>query len=144
MTTMTQPDTPTWTDTDGPDAFADDFYEIRVTADRGLDYDDVRRLSGCLGYALREVLAGEALSEPTVTFERGPGDGARATVLEYGYDSTKSRRDDPDYALAFEKARAYIADGTPVRKTDRTGAGTKGTRLVEGLSAPCALTFRVR
>lgn len=123
---------------------AGDFYEIRVTTDRGLIYDEIRCLSGCLGYALREVLAGESLSEPTVTFERGPKDRARATVLEYGYDSTKSRRDDPNYTLAFETARAYIADGTPVRRTDRVGAGTQGTRLVEGLAVQGTATFQVR
>jgi len=35
-----------------------------------------------------------------------------------------------------------INEGSPVRKTDRAGAGTKGTRLVEGMHEP-GLTFEV-
>jgi hypothetical protein len=31
-----------------------------------------------------------------------------------------------------------LADGTPVRKTDRAGAGTQGTRLVEGFGSDLA------
>lgn len=110
MTITTPHAAPLWTDADGPDAFAGDFYEIQVRSDRGLTYDEIRCLSGCLGYALREVLAGESLSEPTIIFKRGPERQTRATVLEYGYDSTKSCRDDPDFSLAFATACAYIAD----------------------------------
>jgi len=73
------------------------------------------------------MLAGEDLSEPEV---REMNHGMK---LSYYYDSTKSRRDDPDYFEAFEKALLYINEGTPVRTTNRAGIGTKGTRLVEGI-----------
>jgi hypothetical protein len=81
-----------------------------------------------LGYALREQLAGEPLSDYRFEVK-----DKRITVLEYYYDATKSQRDDPDFIEAFRKAEQYILEGTPIRKTDRAGRGTKGTRLVEGV-----------
>jgi len=104
-----------------------DFYEIMLAFDKPLTESEISRASGCLGYALREMLAGEDLSEPDAY---GADQGMR---LSYYYDSTKSRRDDPDYFAAFEKALLYINEGTPVRTTNRAGIGTKGTRLVEGI-----------
>jgi hypothetical protein len=115
-----------------------------VLVERRLNEEEISRLSGCLGYALRQTLAGEDLSEPSgFLLSTFPADGRQATILEYAYDSTKSRRDDPDYALAFELAQEYVFSGSPIRTTDRAGAGTKGTRLVEGI-APCHLSFFVR
>jgi len=53
-------------------------------------------------------------------------------------DTTKSARDDLGVALqAFEDMLPTMIDeGSSVRKTDRAGAGTKGTRLVEGMREP--------
>src|SRR5579884_2220951 len=55
-----------WMPIDAPDALAGDFYAVRVVCDRRLDAEEVSRLSGCLGYALRCTLAGEDLTDPTV------------------------------------------------------------------------------
>lgn len=104
-----------------------DFSEIMLVFDGPLAEWEVRQASGCLGYALREVLAGEDLSDP-----EGSGESHRPRLVYY-YDSTKSLRDDPDYGAAFEKAVRYMEEGTPIRATNRAGAGTKGTRLVEGI-----------
>lgn len=135
---------PAWKSVDAPDALSGDFAEIRVLADRRLDGKEVSRLSGCLGYALRQSLAGEDLSEPSVFCLRDhPADTHQVTVLEYAYDSTKSQRDDPDFAAAFDLAQEYVMSGSPVRTTNRAGAGSKGTRLVDGI-APCLLAFQVR
>ncbi len=105
-----------------------DFYSFTVRFPRLLSTDEISRASGCIGYALRETLAGEDLSDPQVGFAL-----CGATVLSFDYDSTKSRRDDPDSLLAFERAAAYIVLGTPIRKTNRAGFGTKGTSLVDGI-----------
>lgn len=135
---------PAWMSSDAPDAFIHDFAEIRVLVERRLNEEEVNRLSGCLGYALRQTLAGEDLSKPSVfLLSAFPADGRQVTVLEYTYDSTKSRRDDPDCALAFALAQEFIFSGSPIRTTNRAGAGTKGTRLVEGI-APCHLSFFAR
>jgi quinol monooxygenase YgiN len=108
--------------------YDDFFYEIRVEISLLFTLDELQQISGCLGYALREQLAGEPLSDYRFEVK-----DKRITVLEYYYDATKSQRDDPDFIEAFRKAEQYILEGTPIRKTDRAGRGTKGTRLVEGV-----------
>ncbi|HZO89489.1 MAG TPA: hypothetical protein VFB38_14270 [Chthonomonadaceae bacterium] len=130
-----------WMPIDAPDALAGDFYAVRVVCDRRLDAEEVSRLSGCLGYALRCTLAGEDLTDPTVF---SLSDGATTfTVLDFGYDATKSRRSDPDFQGAFDLAREMIVSGTPIRTTNRAGWGTRGTRLVDGIG-PIRLLFYVR
>lgn len=51
-------------------------------------------------------------------------------------DATKSASDDT--GVAFERFHdqlpELLLDGSPIRKTDRAGAGTRGTRLVEGFN----------
>jgi len=128
-----------WITVDSPDAFVSDFYEVRVCIGRHLTADEVARVAGCIGYALRQELAGEDLSDPHViqSFR------AQQTILLFGYDSTKSQRDDPDFEQAFLLALRYIVEGTPVRSTNRAGVGTKGTRLVEGIGK-CRVEFAVR
>lgn len=105
--------------------------QIRVEVERRLPTDQVRQLAGCVGYALRQVLHGEELSEPVKIAWKGRTN--EKSIVRFYYDSTKSRSDDPKEAEAFELAARYIAEGTPVRTTDRAGAGTKGTRLCEGV-----------
>ena len=130
-----------WNSVECENAFAADFGEVRVLVDRILSAGFVRRLSGCLGYALRQTICGEDVSDPTITQLRAGGVGQ--TVLEYGYDSTKSRRDDPDFDQAFSLAILYAREGSPIRRTDRAGWGTRGTRLVEGIGVG-GVTFAVR
>ena len=55
-----------WITVDSPDAFVSDFYEVRVCIGRHLTADEVARVAGCIGYALRQELAGEDLSDPHV------------------------------------------------------------------------------
>ena len=134
---------PAWTPVKDPEALFQGFYEIRAVCDRRLAEEEISRMSGCLGYALRSTLAGEDLSDPSI-FRLFDDRGSCAfTVLEYSYDSTKSRRDDPDFALAFDMAQTMIFSGSPMRTTDRAGIGTKGSRLVEGIEN-CNITFYVR
>ncbi|GAB4453446.1 MAG: hypothetical protein OHK0029_06280 [Armatimonadaceae bacterium] len=116
----------------------EDFQEIRLVFDRELSGDELRRASGCLGYALRIYLGGEDLSEPTVVSLPG-----QPTVALYRYDSTKAIRSEPDIAEAVCVARHYLEEGTPVRTTNRAGEGTRGTRLVDGLG-PVRVDFAVR
>ncbi|WP_295822399.1 hypothetical protein [uncultured Deinococcus sp.] len=118
-------------------AIQDDFYTLSVLIDRALTSDDIARVSGCIGYALRQTLAGEDLSDPVTVILRGA-----STLITYWYDSTKSRRDDPDHEGALRLAARYIVEGSPIRTTNRAGAGTQGTRLVSGIG-PCTVTFDV-
>lgn len=105
------------------------FYEICVEFDRPLTDDEIWHASGCIGYALREVLNGERLSEPLKVKHKGNG----RTVVYYCYDSTRSASDYPDFVEAFDKAALYVVEGSPIRKTDWAGPGTAGTRLAQGI-----------
>ena len=54
-------------------------------------------------------------------------------------DFTKSRHD--DYTDSLPALWAHLRDGSPVRKTDRAGVGTRGTRAVAGLGCPVWIAF---
>lgn len=101
-------------------------YAIRIQANRELSFEEAQRLAGLTGYAYRSTVAGERLSNPEL-------DSPNSFIV--AADTTKSARDDLGMALAdFEDSLPSLTkEGTPVRKTDRKGPGTKGTRLVDGL-----------
>lgn len=109
-------------------------YAIRLQADRPLTSEEAQRLAQLAGYQYRATIAGESLGWP---------DQDTPASIVVGADTTKSRRDDLGQAMAdFESGLGRIvAEGSPVRKTDRAGAGTKGTRLVEGLGAGLLVTI---
>ncbi len=98
-------------------------YSIRVQANRQISNEEARHLAGLMGYAYRSTVAGESL-----------GDVQRDTAYSFivSADTTKSSRDDLGMALEdFEQQYpAIVKTGSPVRKTDRSGPGTKGTSLV--------------
>lgn len=122
-----------------------DFTAIRVVVDKRLEEDDVQRLAKCLGYGLKATLVGEELGEPSATYTAGEEDNALVfTLIEFAYNAKGTTRTRPDAKRAFEVAREYIRDGSPMRTTDREGPGTMNTRLAQGLSVPANLTFYVR
>lgn len=131
-----------WQHVRGKDTFENPFKEIRAVCDRNLSLEEVKRLAGCLGYALKATLAGEELSEAQVSYPVWEG-RILFTVLEFGYNSASSARSAPDAFSAFMQARQFIFEGTPLRTTDREGKGTKDTRLVEGIPK-CNLSLYVR
>lgn len=112
--------------TDMPDS--GEFSRVRVEVNRILDDEDLQRAAGCVGYAFAKNLRGESLGEPeNITRQHG------VTAFECYYDSTKSRVWNVEDAL--DEAVQFILEGTPIRTTNRSGPGTKGTRLVEGVGA---------
>ena len=113
------------------------------------------KAAGCIGYALHEFMRARksplaislsrvsflsddyvTLSEPVIQLERDGKDGF-TTTLFFDFDSSHSERSEPRAAAidAFEAAAVYIVEGSPVRKTDRAGLNTAGTRLCEGIGA---------
>ncbi|MFS0885096.1 hypothetical protein [Aeromicrobium sp. 179-A 4D2 NHS] len=103
-------------------------YAMRFEFDKDISDEDMGRFSQLVGYAYAASVRGERMPFP----ER---DSSRSFVI--WADTTKSRSDDLGEALdKFEKAigpkGTVFAEGSPIRTTDRAGAGTKGTRLVEG------------
>jgi hypothetical protein len=118
------------------------WFQIRAAFDRVLTTEQSQQASGAIGYALREVLHGDRLSEPRMMVFASPS-GSLYTVLEYDYDSNTIISSQPDPPRAFERASQYIVEGSPLRLTDRSGPGTAGTRLVQGIG-PVRVTFSVR
>ncbi len=115
----------------------EDFDSVAVRVGRVLTDAEVSQVSGCIGYALRVLIAGEDLSDPMMIL-RTHGE----TYLTYWYDTTKGQRSARDGQAALELAAQYIVEGSPVRGTNRAGPNTIGTRLIQGIG-PVALTFYV-
>lgn len=100
---------------------AGDVYAMRFEANRPLSDAETQRLTQLVGYRWRASVGGESVSDPTRDSDRS---------FCVSADSTKGR----GYIGEFEEdLDGLIVEGSPIRKTDRAGAGTKGTRLVEGL-----------
>lgn len=68
----------------------------------------------------------------------GEVDG-RARLFLLNTDFTKSRHD--DWTDNIGDLWEMLREGTPIRKTDRKGPGTRGTRAVEGLHCDIWLAF---
>jgi len=102
-----------------------DFYEIRLQANRKLSPDEAQKLAGITGYQYRSTIAGESIGDP---YQDTP------YSIVVGADSTKSARDDlGDGLFDFEATlNEMVKNGTPIRKTNRAGVGTQGTRLIDG------------
>ena len=102
----------------GKSATIDSFREITD--------EEMQKACQLLGYQYRSAVAGESLGDPI-------RDGANS--FNVYADFTKSRRDDlGDAYYDLENGiGTMIKEGSPIRKTDRSGPGTKGTRLVDGL-----------
>lgn len=111
-----------------------DFYTLGLLIERRLTADEALRAAGCLGYALAKM-NGETLSDP-VSLIFTPA----STYLTFWFDSTKCHRNSHSFEEAFTEAAAYIEQGTPVRRSNRAGPGTQGTRLIQGIG-PVALTL---
>lgn len=111
--------------TDNP-SYGQDFSRVRVVVEGILDDRELNQAHGCVAYAFREHLRGEDFGD-IENVSRADG----YTSFECYYDSTKCRGHDVGEALL--SACNYVEFGTPIRKTDRQGRGTAGTRLVSGI-----------
>jgi len=92
-----------------------------IKASRPISDDEMRHLAGLVGYAY-SVLAGEGVDWP---------DRVSEDSFTLFADSTKSRNS--DFSAFYDNLNSIIAEGSPIRKTNRAGEGTKGTRKVNGM-----------
>ena len=98
---------------------------VRLDITGILDDEEVMRAAGAVGYAFRVHFQGNGLSEPIDVQRKG---GLTSFTLESnGYQDDKGK-----YLDFLDDCIQYIYGGTPIRKTDRSGPSTKGTRLVNG------------
>jgi hypothetical protein len=120
---------PVWFGEGTPGEWATDHDELAVYTVRPCD---PAHLDALLGYIWRGPMSGE--------FDNGywheviPGH-----LYVFELDTTKSQRD--DVIDVWDSVKGLLVEGTPVRKTDRSGPGTKGTRAHEGLG-PVLLAWR--
>lgn len=116
------------------DTFPDYPYQIRVQFNRPITSDEAKHLAQHLGYTYRATVAGESISDPQQDTPH--------SFIVYA-DTTKTARD--DIGMAIEKLEEdyphIIQNGSPLRTTDRAGAGTKGTRLIEPVDQDIQVSF---
>lgn len=106
--------------------------EMRVQASRPLSDAEVQRVAQLTGYQHRSTLNGEGLSDPDRC--------GNASVL-IGTDNTKSSGRKSMFSDFEDGLELTLQEGSPVRKTDRSGPGTKGTRLIEGFGSDVNFTL---
>ena len=100
---------------------------VRVEVGREISNEEMRGLAGIVRYSGRSELRNvEGLDGPY-------RDGPNSFVMYL--DGTKTYSDDVGIAHERfeEKLPGMLREGTPVRKTDQGGVGTKGTRKWEGV-----------
>lgn len=105
---------------------------MRIQASRPLSDEEVQKVAQLTGYQHRSTLNGEGLSDP----ERS----GRASVV-VGTDNTKSYGRQNHFEDFEDGLQATIQEGSPVRKTNRSGEGTKGTRLIDGIGKDVTFTL---
>lgn len=117
------------------DVYAGEPYQIRLQADRELTDDEKHQAAQLLGYGYASSVRGEGL---------GAMDSDTPFSFSVFADTTKSRRDDLGEAITDLEMDlpSIMENGSPLRKTDRAGVGTKDTRLVEGFG-PNAPRFEI-
>jgi hypothetical protein len=108
-----------------PGTFPEFRNDMRLQASRELTDEELARFAGLVGYANRTEIRGEPMSDPD-------RDSPYSFVI--GTGAKKSRSDDIGQALErFEdRLQILIAEGSPMRTTDRSGPGTRDTRLIQG------------
>lgn len=114
----------------------DAYYTAVITSEpRSIDH-----VAGLMRYITSGPLAmfGEEASLMQVLPDENDSNVSR--VSTYFSDYTKSRRDDIGVAMN-ENMWFMLKEGTPVRKTDRSGPGTAGTRKYEGLGCEFWVLF---
>lgn len=106
---------------------------IRIQTDHKLSQDEVIHLARLVGYQYTSTIHGRKISAPYQDSENSFMVGVDVT--------TSTRADNLDEAFTdFENGLdKRIQDGSDIRKTDKQGEGTKGTRAIGGYPEPIKL-----
>lgn len=104
-----------------PSVYPGEFYSVRMQFNRKITQEEAERVSQLTGYSWRSSGGREEVGQPVF-------DSDYAVTMSV--DSTKGKSDSYTFQKKLEE---FINEGTPVRKTDQSGIGTKGTRLVDGI-----------
>lgn len=111
-----------------------DLYDVAIWVQEEHDVIDVQ---GLIGYFLTGPAAfgGEWSLGPVLVAPNG------GQVFCFGVDGTKSAHDDIAWYIS-DHFETYLTEGTPIRKTDKAGPLTKGTRKWPGLHGAWAVAWR--
>lgn len=100
-----------------------EFYEVRVTFNRSLSYNEKLQVGNVIEYWGSIPYCGEYLGIEWLNNH----------VALVSQDITKSASDDWGCRNVLELLLEYLQNGTPIRTTNKSGVNTKGTRAVNGL-----------
>lgn len=125
-----------YTQVDNGNLLTPDFYHLRVEANRDLDEDELLTFAGLAGYSWASTVRGERLGDSEADSD--------CSVIFFA-DSTKSASDDIGVAFKsfYETLSRLVSEGSPMRKTNKAGPNTKGTRLIQGIDEDLKVTLWV-
>lgn len=105
--------------------------KIRVQFNRKITEKDVEKLTRIIGYASNVHTGKKNVFSPV-------RDSEFSFVLDFDiWKNTKMKRSSIEHIEGFEEDfKKFVTEGTPVRKTNRSGPATKNTRLIEGFQEP--------
>jgi hypothetical protein len=121
-----------WMSADNAEFGATDISDVAVFTEQP---HSIVHIGGLAQYFFEGPFAGEYYT--TTCPDEVDGFGR---VFFLGTDFTKSRRD--DWGDALPELWDMLRDGSPIRKTDRAGLGTKGTRKHAGITGRFWVAFR--
>lgn len=98
-------------------------YSMRISANRPLTDDETKKIASLTGYLYRSTLNGEPISDPV-------SDSRSSFVVSADFTKASGKNHQSDFENNLNE---FITNGTPVRKTNRSGPGTANTRLIDGM-----------
>lgn len=104
------------------DVYANEFYSFLIKTSRPVNDEELGQLCSLLGFRFRSTVGGEGLEWP---------DRLSDDTFVIVTDSTKGNMN--HFGEFHDGLNDFIVTGTDIRKTNRAGEGTKGTRAIEGM-----------
>lgn len=104
------------------DVYANEFYSFLIKTSRPVTDKEMGQVCSLIGFRFRMTVGGEGLEWP---------DRIADDTFVIVTDSTKG--DMNHFGEFHDGLNDFIATGTDIRKTNRAGEGTKGTRAIEGI-----------
>lgn len=104
------------------DVYANEFYSFLIKTSRPVDDKELGEVCSLIGFLFRKTVGGEGLEWP---------DRLTEDTFVIVTDSTKGSMN--NFGEFHDALNNFIATGTDIRKTNRQGEGTKGTRAIEGI-----------
>lgn len=99
-------------------------YSMRISANRPLTDSETEKIANLTGYLYRSTLNGEPLGNPW-------RDSNSSFVISADFTKASGKNNQSNFENDLND---FITNGTPIRKTNRSGPNTINTRLVDGIN----------